>query len=634
MRKSIVGDVGTSLSRPSMGDRSAYLKWVKARIKNGEARGAYQDVCEFANPIMDGATQFKLARLVASMNLDELNLKPIKISIVSPTSIEHFVDILRLWMTLGGYMADIYASKFDTVFQTILDENSELYDFQPDYVWILNGYRDFSFDIEPGDTVESVGEEVQNVIGRYRVLWEAIRRNTSAFILQNNADIPIDNAYGNLEGAEPWGKVNYLRRLNVELSSELVDGATVFDLDLLSSQFGKLKWFDRRFWYHSKHAFSMDAYGVVAAKASWVINAVEGRSKKCIVLDLDNTIWGGVIGDDGMDGITLGVGPAGEAFVDFQRFILDLKNRGIILAVCSKNEEEIAKQPFCDHPDMCLQLEDIAEFVANWNNKADNIKAIAKALNIGLDSIVFVDDNPVEREQVRTNLPMVAVPELPEDPAGYITAIANCGYFETVSFTAEDRVRNSMYRQNAARNEMQGEFSDLATFLKNLEMTSRVFEVNSDSMKRVVQLINKSNQFHLTTTRYSEPEIKVLLSGGEYIGRCYTLKDKFGDNGLISVLLLKKDSNNILAVDTWVMSCRVLSRTMERFIHRDIVNLAREMGVAQIIGQYIPTPKNRLVSGLYEELGFCLIEEEGGVATWRYDVKSELHDDAIHIEYE
>ncbi|OGR07500.1 MAG: hypothetical protein A2511_12205 [Deltaproteobacteria bacterium RIFOXYD12_FULL_50_9] len=633
MNTTIISKVRDSQSGPSNEDHSAYIKWLKNKIKKGELEGAFHDICEFVNPRMDYSLQFKVARLIASIDLYRLGLKPIKIALVSTSSIEHFTDILKLWMAVAGYQATIYASKFDTVFQTILDAGSDLYKFEPDYVWIFCSYRDYSLDISPGDSDELITKEIQRVINKYKALWQVLRKNSSSFIIHNNADIPINTCFGNLDGAESWGRINCLRRINVELSSNMVDGATIFDVDSLSNLVGKSNWFDPRFWYHSKHAFSMDAYGVVASKASWVIKAAEGRSKKCIVLDLDNTIWGGVIGDDGVEGISLGASPSGEAYVDFQRFIRELKNRGIILAVCSKNDEEIAKQPFIDHPNMCLRLDDIAVFVANWNNKADNIKEIASSLNIGLDSLVFVDDNPVEREQVRANLPMVAVPELPDDPAGYIAAIADCGYFESVSFTSEDKIRNTMYRQNVERKELQNEFSDLSSFLQSLSMISKAGEITLEVLPRVSQLINKSNQFHLTTTRYSESDIQSMLSSNEYVGRFFTLQDKFGDNGLISVIILKRENKETLIVDTWVMSCRVLSRSMEKFIHREVVGIAKMMGVMRLVGRYIPSPKNKLVSGLYKELGFSLIDDVDGVTTWEFDVKSIINNDSIFINY-
>jgi FkbH-like protein len=403
------------------------------------------------------------------------------------------------------------------------------------------------------------------------------------------------------------------------LAAAAPDRVVIFDLDHQSALFGKARWLDHRFWYHSKHPFDFDAIGRVAHVGAQILASSKGLSKKCLVLDLDNTLWGGVIGDDGLDGIKLGTDADGEAFMAFQAYVKSLKERGVILAVCSKNEEATAKEPFLRHPDMKLGLEDIAVFRANWNNKVENIRQIANTLNIGLDSLVFVDDNPAEREIVRRFLPMIEVPELPEDPSDYVNALAAGCFFETVTFSAEDKERARYYKENAQRAELQLSFTDAADYLRSLEMSSEGGSADKFHLPRMSQLINKSNQFHLTGTRYSEAELEGFSKRDDITLRFFKLRDRFGDNGLISVLVLKQEEA-LLVIDTWVMSCRVLGRSMEEFIAAEILDVAHARNCRAVIGRYVPSLKNKLVSGLYARLGFTLLSDENGVTTWRRDV--------------
>ena len=418
-----------------------------------------------------------------------------------------------------------------------------------------------------------------------------------------------------MEGSTHWGNVNVLRHFNTELAKAVRPGVTLFDLDYLSSLFGKWRWYDQRLWFHSKHAFSLDAIGPAAFHAARLISGIKGRAKKAIVLDLDNTLWGGVIGDDGLEGIRLGYGADGEAFVTFQEYLLSLKNRGVLLTVCSKNEEEIAKEPFRSHPDMKLTLDDITVFRANWHNKADNVREIASIVNLGLDAFVFVDDNPVEREFVRRSLPMVSVPELPEDPCEYINCLDRGCFFETISFSTEDKIRSVLYKENVARREFQFQFSDLSSYLQSLEMEATVGLCNSFHLKRMAQLINKSNQFHLTGTRYSEAELEEMSGRPDRTVLYFGLKDRFGDNGLISVVIVRFEGRASI-VDTWVMSCRVLSRGMEEFVYRELLRMARDRNCDRILGSYVPSKKNKLVEDLYRRLNFSSIGAEAGTTHW------------------
>jgi FkbH-like protein len=369
-----------------------------------------------------------------------------------------------------------------------------------------------------------------------------------------------------------------------------------------------------------------------------------GVVKKCLVLDLDNTLWGGVVGDDGFGGIRLGQGDAeGEAFIAFQQYVKSLRQRGIILAVCSKNREETAREVFEKHTEMVLRSEDISCFVANWESKSTNLRTISSQLNIGLNSLVFVDDNPAERSIVRQLTPEVAVPELPEDVTGYIQALEQHRYFQVLNVGAEDFQRTEYYRTDGQRRQMEESAGDIESFLKSLEMIARTSPIRSDTLERSVQLIGRSNQFNLTTRRYSAAEVMAMMKDRTWITRTVSLTDRFGDNGIISILLTK-ETGGVLEIDTWLMSCRVLKRGVEQLVLNHLCRLARQRGLQTIRGTYIPTSKNGLVRRHYEDLGFSKTEEgSDGRTLWELRVtddwqplrhfidENETSDDSIPI---
>jgi FkbH-like protein len=353
---------------------------------------------------------------------------------------------------------------------------------------------------------------------------------------------------------------------------------------------------------------SLDILPKVAHRILSIIAAMNGKIKKCLVLDLDNTLWGGVIGDDGIENIQIGSLGIGKAFTEFQYWVKSLKERGIILAVCSKNTESVAKEPFEKHPDMVLHLDDIAVFVANWENKVDNIRQIQSILNIGFDSMVFIEDNPFERNMIRENIPEICVPELPEDPAAYLQYLYSLNLFETVSFSNEDSERTRLYQTESQRVTLQQKFTNENVFLKDLNMLSLVEPFNKFNTPRVAQLSQRSNQFNLRTIRYTDADIQMLSTSNDYFTFSFTLEDKFGDNGLIGVIILKKESNSTLFIDTWLMSCRVLKRGMEQFVLNTISNFGKENGYTLLKGEYIPSAKNEIVKDHYKNLGFKMSE--------------------------
>jgi FkbH-like protein len=386
-------------------------------------------------------------------------------------------------------------------------------------------------------------------------------------------------------------------------------GAVVLvDTARLAATVGLENWDEPRHWHASKLLFSPDMIPVYGDLVARTLAAVCGQTRKCLVLDLDNTLWGGVIGDDGLTGIQLGQGSAaGEAFVAIQRLALELRARGIVLAICSKNEEEAARLPFREHPDMLLREEHIAVFQANWTDKAANLRAIAVTLNIGVDSLVFLDDNPAERAQVRRELPAVAVPEIPDDPALYPRVLAAAGYFEAIAVSQEDRERAAYYQSNAQRAATLQASGDMNSYLSSLNMTCAIGFVDPITRPRVAQLINKSNQFNLTTRRYSEAEVAAVEADPKRHAVQVRLADTFGDNGIISVIIVDKAAG-AWEIDTWLMSCRVLGRRVEEAVLNHLAAAARAAGASALVGRYIPSAKNKMVAQHYEKLGFELVE--------------------------
>jgi FkbH-like protein len=595
---------------------------VRQLITEGQYEQALGRLRRAVTPDQEFTLQSRAARLVSKIPASAW-ARTVRIALLASNTLDQFADLLRFWLALEGFAAQIWIAPFDTARALVLDKESELYRFQPDIVWLFNTYRDVRTEVALGDAGGVAAALAAAVAGRVG-LWTALRANCSAAILENNADIPAHDVLGNFAGQVTWSRRNILRRFNLELAAAAPAGVTIIDFEHLSSAHGKRSWVDSRYWYHSKHVMSFDAQGAVAFAGARTIGALKGLARKCVVLDLDNTLWGGVIGDDGIEGIRLGVGADGEAYIDIQLWARSLKERGIILAVCSKNEHDIAKEVFERHPDMQLKLDDIAIFRANWDNKADNIRYIAETLSIGLDSLVFIDDNPVERNLVRHNLPMVAVPELPPDPAQYLAAIEAELFFETVSFSAEDLERARFYRQNADRAAQQATCTDQGEYLTWLSQVAQAGDLDRVNLARMAQLVNKSNQFNLTTIRYSESDLLRLAAAPDSRVRYYRLADRYGDNGLISVVVLKKTHARVLDVELWVMSCRVLARTMEEFIFNDIVAIARALDCDGVLGRFRPTPKNKLVAGLYARLGLTKVGETAEETLWSLAVDADL----------
>jgi FkbH-like protein len=446
-------------------------------------------------------------------------------------------------------------------------------------------------------------------IAQFQPLWQHCRQTLGATVIQCNFEIPEVDPLGHLSASLPGGLASILLQINREIARH---GTAILDVDRIAALHGKQRWNDEALWQAAKQYPSTTAIPLLMRHASALIRASLGLSSKCLVLDLDNTLWGGVVGEDGVNGIRLGGTPAGESFVAFQRYVQALQRRGVILAVCSKNNETDAKAPFLEHPEMVLKLEDIALFAANWESKDKNLRDIAAALNIGLDSIVFLDDNPVERNLIRSLIPEIEVPELPPDPADYATALHRSLCFEAWTLTDDDRNRAASYRQNAQRTQQLAVSGNVEEYLAGLEMQVELRPFDEANLGRIVQLINKTNQFNLTTRRITEAECLALIGRPDCYTQFMRLKDRFGDNGITGVLIAFVEDGN-LRIDNWLLSCRVLGRRVEDAMLAAAMDFAAARGCEYAIGEFIPTAKNAQVSGIFETYGF----EKHGPQTFR-----------------
>jgi FkbH-like protein len=530
--------------------------------------------------------------------------------------------MLEIFLLAQGIEPVFYESGYNRYFEDVLFENPDLWNFKPNIVLIHTTWHNISEFPALLEAEVEVEGRVRREMARFESLWEKIHTELGAVIIQNNFDLPRLRPLGNLEASETFGSVNFVLRLNAEFASYARNHSHLLinDILYLSAQIGQAGWFRPSYWYSFHMALSPTASVALGHNVAAIVKSVYGKSKKCLVLDLDNTLWGGVIGDDGLQNLILGKDhPVGEAYLDFQRYVKNLRRRGVILAVCSKNDEENAKEGF-SHPDSVLKLEDFSVFKANWNTKCENIREIAAELNIGLDSIVFVDDNPAERAIVEEHLSEVAVPNVGSDVSVFAEVLEQERYFEVDKIVQDDLSRSAFYSSNVERSACQSQFSNYGDFLASLQMSAEIGSFRPVYLERITQLINKTNQFNLTTRRYTGGEVEAIAEDPAFLTLYGRLTDKFGDNGLVSVVV-GQIVDEVLQIDLWLMSCRVLKREMEFAMFDALVEQCQLRGIRKIIGVYIPSKKNSMVAGHYASLGFSAMTgtSEGG-EWWSYDV--------------
>ncbi|MDF2437008.1 MAG: hypothetical protein K0Q95_1384 [Bacteroidota bacterium] len=555
--------------------------------------------------------------LKKNLKKDFSQFKKIKVALLGDSATQFLNIALRGTGYDSNWDIEILEADFNQIERQILDPDSELYQFQPEVIILFQSSHKLlgKYNKLKGHShADLSSNEIAIIENLYSTLNSRI--DNVKIIYLNYTEID-DSVFGSFSSKTESSFLFQLRKLNYELMLFSAKASNFFlcDISTVQNLIGKTNFFSTSIYINTEMVISIDALPMIANRIIDIINAFSGRSKKCVILDLDNTTWGGIIGDDGIENIQIGTLGIGKAFTEFQHWIKKLQQRGIIIAVCSKNTESVAKEPFAKHPDMVLKLDDIAVFMANWDNKVDNIRHIQSILNIGFDSMVFLDDNPFERNIVRENIKDITVPELPEDPADYLEYLTSLNLFETISFSKEDSERTSLYQVEAKRLITQKSFTNEEDFLKSLNMTSVVEPFDKFNTPRVAQLSQRSNQFNLRTVRYTEADIDAIGKSEDYFTFTFTLEDKFGDNGLICVIILKKVNENSLFIDTWFMSCRVLKRGMENFVLNTIVKFAERKGFKKVIGEYLPTAKNEMVKNHYSDLGFKKEKE-----TWELDV--------------
>ena len=542
---------------------------------------------------------------------EELSGKKLKVALLGDTATQLLVTAIKGESVDRGIAIDLYEGEYSQVERQLMDPTSDLYQYDAEVTIIFQSTHKLG-ELHSTLTAEQQEHLADDRLSFVSSLCENAFFENKKIIYFNYPEIE-DTVFGSYANKVESSFSYQVRKLNYELMNLSRHYPNLFICDIagLQNMFGRRFMFSPNVYMTTEIVLSVNALPYVASRVVDIIAAIKGQFKKCLILDLDNTVWGGVIGDDGLEGIELGHGLGiGKAFTEFQMWIKKLKQRGIIICVASKNNEETAKEPFEKHPDMILKLDDIAVFQANWETKVDNIRTIQGILNIGFDSMVFLDDNPFERNMVRENIPGITVPELPDDPAMYLEYLYSLNLFETASYSNADKDRTKQYQVEAKRVSLSKTFTNEADFLKSLNMISTVSGFTKFNTPRVAQLSQRSNQFNLRTVRYTEADIVAMANNPDVIDLSFTLEDKFGDNGLIAVVIMKKMDTETLFVDTWFMSCRVLKRGMENFTLNTMVEYARTKGYKKIIGEYIPTPKNKMVEQHYPNLGFSPVTSD------------------------
>ena len=582
----------------------------------------------------DMVTTAKLDRVLAELPdaADDIivdGLVPVRLAILSSHTVDHLTPSIRVAGLSRGVLLKLHVGNFGLYRQALFAGDPDLEAFAPNIVLLALDEQA----LVPALPLATPGAEVAEAIGRQidelRTLWAAVRRRYSAQPVQQTLLPMSPSVFGSFDGRVAASPRVMCEAINAAIRRAASDDEVLLvDVDWqMPAHASDSDLIDPVRWHQAKQLINPVVAPIYGDLVARLAAATVGRSRKCLVLDLDNTLWGGVVGDDGFDGIRLGHGSAeGEGHLALQHYVSQLAERGVILAVCSKNDHEIAWNAFVNHPDMAIAATSIACFIANWSDKATNLREIARRLNIGLDSLVFVDDNPAERAIVRQELPDVAVPELPDDVADYPARLAEAGYFEPAALTADDFSRGSAYAANSGRDALLDVTTDMDQFLQSLGMTMTVMPIAAADLPRSAQLINKSNQFNLTTRRRTEVELRSFLDDPQAVGLCFRLADRFGDNGLISVILARPDQRlpiDEMLIDTWLMSCRVLGRGVEAAALEVLAQAARAKGVVGLVGEFRPSGRNAMVAEHYRSLGFVPIEplaDRPGSTFWRLEI--------------
>ncbi|MBO4749451.1 MAG: HAD-IIIC family phosphatase [Lachnospiraceae bacterium] len=550
-----------------------------------------------------------------------------EIAVLGGSTTAEIIDVLELFLLDAGIEPSFYESEYGQFYEDAVFPNERLDAFAPDLIYIHTSFRNLKNLPVVADDAAAVEAKLAEELTRFQTVWENLREKYHCPVIQNNFELPLLRLLGNQDGVFLQGQTSFVRELNRRFADcvRATDGLYLHDLEYLSARFGLDAFSDPFYWHMYKYCMSFQAIPEFAYSLACVIKSIFGKNKKGLVLDLDNTLWGGVIGDDGVGGIELGQETSmGQVYAEFQGYVKSLKQIGTFLAVDSKNEEENALAGL-NAPYSILKPEDFLLIKANWEPKDRNLQEIADSIGVLPESLVFVDDNPAERAIVTEQLPGVLAPAI-EKVEHYARTIDHAGYFEVTTLSEDDKKRNEMYRENLQRAASIAKFATYEEYLHSLEMTARIEPFSADYLARIAQLTNKSNQFNMTTRRYTQDDLSALSKEPDVLTLYGSLSDRFGDNGIVSVLMghEEKAEEKVLHLDLWLMSCRVLKRDMECAMMDALVAACKERGIRGIHGYYFKTEKNGMVKDFFAERGFALLKrEENGDSEWFFEIPEE-----------
>ncbi|MGH2628919.1 MAG: HAD-IIIC family phosphatase [Anaerolineales bacterium] len=570
----------------------------------------------------DYATWHAAARVIAALpraDPDAGAARSATARVLSSYTTTQLVPLLALAALRRGVALEVTEAPYGQYRQEVLDPSSPLYESRPDFAILAVHEGDLALPAFSPSPSSDVDAEVQ----RWTSLWQKVRDGAGARPLQHSFALRPDGPFGHLAARLPGARATMAEWVNLRLGAAAANDCLFVDCDRLAGQFGKRAWFDDRYWHLSRQAMALGALPLLARHTAAVIAADLGLTRKCVVVDLDNTLWGGEVGEAGLRGVRLGDGPDGEAFVAFQEYLLSLRDRGVLLAVCSKNDEHRARDVLDHHPDMRIRSQHLAAFAANWEPKCDNLRVIAGELGLGLDGLVFVDDNPAERDLVRRLLPEVEVVALGNEPSQYRRALAESLLLEPAAYTPDDAQKAVQYQARARLGTLRAAAESLEDFYRSLGMTAEIAPFDEPHLPRIAQLVAKTNQFNLTTKRHAVGALRQAMVDPDAVHLYLRLRDRFADHGLVSVAIAHR-TGETLDVDTWVMSCRVVGRTVEATMLAHLCDVAIASGCRAVRGTFAPSGKNGLVAELYPRLGFRLIADAGGVTTWELDLATRV----------
>ena len=558
-----------------------------------------------------------------------------KIAVLGGSTTHDIAAMLELFLLNFGIRCSIYESEYNQYWEDVMFDNPELTEFAPDIIYIHTTNRNIANFPAIGASQEEVDSLLDADFNKFKAMWEKIESTYHCPVIQNNFEFPSYRILGNSDCYNISGRTAYINSLNARFAQYAREHKDFYieDIQYLSASYGLDKWSDPLYWHMYKYALSMEAIPTLSYSVACIIKSIYGKNKKALTLDLDNTLWGGIVGDDGPENLAIGQETSmGQVYSEFQQYIKSHKDIGVILTVDSKNDHENAIAGL-EHPDGVLRPDDFVVIKANWDPKSKNLADTAAELNLLPESFVFVDENPAEREIIKAQIPGAAVPDI-GNVEDYIRTIDHAGYFEVTNLSADDAKRNEMYKANAQRAALEATFADYGQYLDSLEMTGIIRSFEPVFLDRIAQLTNKSNQFNLTTKRYSRADIEEVADSDEYIDLYGKLIDKFGDNGVVSVVI-GHVNKEVLDMDLWIMSCRVLKRDMEFAMMDGLVRRAKDKGLKKIIGYYYPTAKNNMVRDFYDRMGFTKVSEDAeGNTVWEFDLDGEYVDKNTHIKIE